>query len=314
MNLFSKNIFLKIYKKLRFFLIGKIFSKITSLRPFHEKDIKYVKWISEKIYENYYIPNLKKKHPTSFFVYQTFNDYWKDFWKILSNKDFRNILKNCLEMSNLMIPAHQSRENLYSYYKSLENIFIFRYLQYPLIDKKYLNNNIYPLLDFIKTFDCKVKYLEIGPGIPHKLFYLAYKYPEYVEKIETIEFFDLDIKYFEIVSIITKQIFPTTEVIINHSDFTSIIKPREKFNYFYAKDVFEHIFDAKYNLKSILEKSCNNARLVIDIIDREQEKYQHVTLNLSNLSEVILEKKFKEISIRNISRHLFKSRLRIFEK
>ena len=295
-------------------IIKNIFKKLNLLKPIPDSDKLYTKWIVKYIYESHYKENIKNNPTKNLFIYKTFDNYWEDFWKIISNKELKFALNKYQDMSNLLIPSHQERENLYSYYKSLEYVFIFRYFQYPLFNSDYLKNNIIPLVDFIQKTNEKIKYLEIGPGLPHKLFYLAYKRPDLAKKIDSIEFIDLDTIYFDIVCKITKRLFPNATLINNFSNFQKIISPKDSFNYLHAKDIFEHIYDPKDNLSSILNKAEAKTRIIVDIRDRPPEKYQHVSLKLSSLEKIIMNKGFIELDIKSFSNYLYKNKMRMFDR
>jgi len=81
----------------------------------------------------------------------------------------------------------------------------------------------------------------------------------------------------------------------NISNFYRTISPTCRFDYFRASDVFEHIFDPEIHMNSILSMAKERAFLEVDIGDRPAEKYQHITLELNFLREVIFGTGFVDI-------------------
>ena len=251
------------------------------------KNSEYLTFLLGAMYDSYYTPGLEKEVLDDFMFRVTTKEEYISRWYKILRIDSGNILHLVMDAVNLSLPGHQSENQIEKYYQLNQNLFIIRYLQYPLLSEDYLKIIPTPYFVAVKKLS-KIRYCELGPGIPHGLFYLLFKLgTKFASQLESIELFDYGLIYRDITFKLLVYLFPNTEVIIRDSNANSLPQPETNPNFFYAKDIFEHLHHPREFLKSIIDSMSKEALIAVDIKDRMPESYQHVTLKLSYLQEMI---------------------------
>jgi len=256
------------------------------------RENSYLTWLLGLMYQHHFLKDGEgiELKPYMFHIVDC-EDYIERWYKILT-VDTAPIIHFNLDVNNLILPKHQSPQQIATYYAFGQAIFVARYLQYPLTNPTYLDVIPQPYGFAYDNLE-KIRYCELGPGIPHGLFFQAFTHGEtFADKIESIEIFDYPLIYRDITENLLRGIFPNAEIVLQDGHPTNPPTPTTKPNFIVGKDVFEHVHNPDQVLARLLENMAVNAIVAVDIINRSPEDYQHVALELSHLEELIIKRGF----------------------
>ena len=254
----------------------------------------------KKIYSSIFLKDIK---PTSYYRYlkdlvfkflqSKYPDYSKEIFDnkfdyLLSNlSDFKNITH---ETNSLFDPKfHDNLEFHYKYYE--KNIF-FKLLSYS-INTKLIKNNYTNIYNFaINELKQPLDILEIGGGLPHGFIYNFWKRESSFFKNFTYidatllhaDFVTWYCNYFDISNTIN---------LFNPSKTPKLDKI--KFNFVFAKDIFEHLDDPEIIIDYLISNTNDNKTLLCLDLEQKHVNVEHISPNLPILKDKLIKNNFKII-------------------
>ncbi len=181
------------------------------------------------------------------------------------------------------------KNNLYEYYRNQEYLIFYRFLSYPFSSD--LSAYFLPYqkgLSKYETYDI----LDYGAGVPYGLINSLLKENN---RIRSITLVDLDLVHVHFVEFLIRKIAPNVQLniykITDTNDFPSI---EGKFNFFYGKDIFEHLHDPLKNLKKLIDYSMPETVCYFDFNDHGEIIYQHLSPDLVFLSQEMTNMGFQK--------------------
>lgn len=97
------------------------------------------------------------------------------------------------------------------------------------------------------------------------------------------------------VEFLIKKIAPNVSLKIHRVRDTDIFPTLDgKYNFFFGKDVFEHLSDPLKNLKELMRYSKPEATCYFDFLDYGEKIYQHITPNVDFLSDEMIKLGFQK--------------------
>ncbi|MDJ0763847.1 MAG: hypothetical protein QNJ97_12780 [Myxococcota bacterium] len=250
-------------------------------------NVDYLSFLLKNMYRGYYLPNLEKCcDKDSVFSVANETDYLERWLEVLrvGSTEYVHLI---LDATNLALPGHQSEQQIRRYYELNQNLFIIRYLQYPMVYPDYLYDvsRQYVAVDSVLS---EIRYCELGPGIPHGLFYLIFKRGRAaVQKIKSIEIIDYDLLYRDITLSLLQHLLPEATIIAKTSAAIDPPNLETEPNFFCGKDVFEHLHQPEKFLSAILATMAKESYLALDIEDHASDAYQHLSSKMSNLQALV---------------------------
>jgi len=211
------------------------------------------------------------------------------------DRNLKGLIKNCENDCNSVIQdiltafMTDYKNNLYQYYKNQEFLIFYRFLSYPFSSD--LSNHFLPyqkgLLRY-KSYDI----LDYGAGVPYGLINSLLKENN---RIRSVTLVDLDLVHLQFVEFLIKKISPNIELnIYKITDTDFFPKIEGKFNFFYGKDIFEHLEDPLKNLKKLMDYSMPESVCYFDFNDHGEIIYQHLSPNLLFLSDEMINMGFRK--------------------
>lgn len=278
------NIFVKFYYK-SFMAANK--SKQLFKKVIPEFILDYVRKIKARRSVN---------HPFANFILSSAIQYSKEIDGDVSSFDrnlthlIKNPTSNCNSIIQDILTAFMTdyKSNLYQYYKNQEYLIFYRFLSYPFIDS--LSAQLLPYkkgLSYYNTYDI----LDYGSGIPYGLINALREN----KPIRSVTLIDLDLAHVNFVKFLILKIAPKIELNIYKITDTNIFpKIDGKFNFFYGKDIFEHLKDPLENLKKLMECAMPETVCYFDFQHHGEIIYQHVSPDLPFLSEEMVKMGFRK--------------------
>ena len=177
--------------------------------------------------------------------------------------------------------------NLYDFYKNQQYLIFYRFLQYPFINN--MSNYTVPYENAL--IKCgKADILDYGSGIPFGLIYSLLNRKETVRSVTLI---DLDLIHVDFVQFLVKKIAPEVNLKIHRlTDADTFPKLEGKYNFFFGKDIFEHLSDPLKNLKELMKYSQPEAICYFDFRDHGVKLYQHITPDIEFLKDEMVKMGF----------------------
>ena len=212
------------------------------------------------------------------------------------NNEFIPIL---LDLDTLLNPNFN--EDLEFSYRNYERKIFLRLISYSLnkkmISKKYTN-----IYNFgIKELKEPLNILEIGGGIPHGLIYNVWKKEKTF--IKNFTYVEADLLHSEFVDWYCKKLNIPNDIKLFKPSKTPVLNSI-KYNFVFAKDIFEHLDEPELLIDYLIENTINNKTILcLDLEHKGKKIGQHISPNLPILKERLIKnnfeviKKFKEIHV-----------------
>jgi hypothetical protein len=193
------------------------------------------------------------------------------------------------ELWSIFAPDY--RRKLDEYYKSTEFHRTMRFLTYTTNPKFIHDNYLHPYQVARKTLG-KLSILEVGGGIPHGLIYTClYEDKHFCQSLTLIE---IESVYKRFVDWFCQQNNIPFTLIPAVASKTTTLPSGTTYNFIFAKDVFEHLENPKEMLEELLAHAADQAVLALDLKDRDEVIYDHISIHLSPLKTLLNERGYKE--------------------
>ena len=136
----------------------------------------------------------------------------------------------------------------------------------------------------------KMAVLEVGGGIPHGLLnMILYQDSGFCSEFTLVE---ISAVYTQFVDWFCRQQAIPFTLVTTTAGKTAVLPEHSKYDFIFAKDVFEHLHRPREMLEQILLVASTRAILALDLEDRGDVVYQHISPHLSPLKDVLHEKGF----------------------
>ena len=225
------------------------------------------------------------------------NKYEKKLNKLIAEKD--NYADSMSSLYDLFEPNYA--DNLQNYYKLYEKQIFFKFLTYS-INKKLIRNKYSEIYSFaIDKIDEPLDILEIGGGIPHGLIFNIWKKGK--SFCNNLTYIEANLLHSEFVIWYCKKNNMPLDIRFFPAAKTPTIK-NTKYNFVFAKDIFEHLDSPEKLIDELIIFTKNNKSLLcLDLEHKGAKSVQHISPNLPVLKTKLLNndfrviKKFDEIHI-----------------
>lgn len=211
------------------------------------------------------------------------------------DRNLNDLIRNSENKSNSIIQdiltafMTDYKNNLYQYYKNQEYLIFYRFLSYPFSGS--LSSQLLPYqkgLSYYRSYDI----LDYGAGIPYGLINSLLKENNPIRSITLI---DLDLVHLDFVKFLIRKIAPKIELnIYRLTDTDFFPKIEGKFNFFYGKDIFEHLKDPLENLKKLMDCAMEETVCFFDFNDHGKIIYQHLSPDLRFLADEMVKIGFRK--------------------
>jgi hypothetical protein len=274
--------------------LNKIISRSLKKIYFHF----FLKDTSKKSYY-YYLKNLVLE-----FLITKYPKYNKEVFEkkidhiinIIYNNSFIPIL---LDLDTLLNPHFN--DDLEFSYKNYERKIFLRLISYSL-NKKMISEKYTNIYNFgIEKIKEPLNILEIGGGIPHGLIYNVWKKDKAF--IKNFTYIEANLLHSEFVEWYCKKLNISNNIKLFKPSKTPILN-NLKFNFVFAKDVFEHLDAPEILIDYLINNTTDKKTLLcLDLEHKGKKVGQHISPNLPILKERLIKnnfevvKKFKEIHI-----------------
>lgn len=212
------------------------------------------------------------------------------FQRCLTDK---HLLKHFSEgvqfLQSAMMPEFE--KNLFEFYRQQQFLLLVNFLSYPYRGVGCLDAQIRPYLSGASKIDGPLNILDYGAGVPYGLIHVARKIPE---RIASVTIVDLDLAHTYLVEFIIERLLPNADIrFVRMTDVNTIPEfGAQVFNFYYGKDVFEHLVDPEAVLNNMLSRAADRSCCFFDSNDHGAKYLQHVTPNLVPLKDVVSAKGF----------------------
>ena len=268
------------YKKYKTHILNLSLKKI--YRHFFLNDLKptgYYSYIKNEIFEF-----LKSKYP----------DYEKEVFDKKLNElingidDYRDITSTL----NILFNPNFNQD-LKFHYKYIENKIFFKFILNS-INTKLINNKYSDVYDFaISHLNEPLNILEIGGGLPHGFIYNMWKKGKTF--FDKFTYIDANLIHSEFVQWYCIKYNFFHEIKLFEASKTPKLN-EIKFNFVFAKDIFEHLDEPKFLIDYLISNTKNNKTfLCLDLEHKGSKGGQHIYPNLPILKEGLIKNNFKVI-------------------
>jgi len=200
-----------------------------------------------------------------------------------TDNDSNSIIQDIL---TAFMPNYE--KNLYQYYKNQEYLIFYRFLSYPFNSD--MSVYFLPYKEGLARFHSN-DILDYGSGIPYGLINSLLNNKSSINSIALV---DLDLIHIDFVHFLIKKIAPDVKLNIYKASSTESFPEIEgKYNFFYGKDIFEHLSNPLENLKKLMRYSKQEAVCYFDFQDHGEKIYQHITPDIAFLSEEMVKMGFQ---------------------
>lgn len=218
-----------------------------------------------------------------------FDAFSELFWRHHGSGIIRPANKYVGDLWDLFAPDYRRR--LPEYYRQQELQLTMSFLAYSA-DPDHLERNYFEPYRIMRRRFPRAAVLEIGPGIPHGfLANLRTDGPAWCDWLTVVEVDSLYVRFIR--WICGRNGVRFAHIPADAAKAPTIPSPT-RFQFIYAKDVFEHLDDPAITINEILRVAAPEAILALDLYDRSKVEYQHITVALSHHAGTILAAGFQK--------------------
>ena len=255
----------------------------------------------KKIYSHFFLNDLQS---TGYYfylktlVFDFLKSKYPDYSKELFEKKITHISSNIDDYIDLNSEINtffdpKFNDDLEFHYRYNEKKIFFKFILYSL-NKKLIYNKYSSVYDYaINEIKEPLNILEIGGGLPHGFIYNNWKKGE--KFFEKFNYIDANLLHSEFVQWYCKKFSIPNEIKLFIPAKTPVLKDI-KFNFVFAKDIFEHLDSPEIVVDYLISNTHDNKTLLCLDLEHKGEKVgQHISPNLPILKERLLDKNFTVI-------------------
>jgi hypothetical protein len=187
----------------------------------------------------------------------------------------------CADLLDAFMPGYE--RNLFQYYIYQQYYILFRFLQYPFL---------YPLAVYTASYQKglslldEAHVLDYGCGVPYGLIMTLLSEPQ--RRIKSVTLVDLDLIHMDFAEFVIRKIAPDMPLDIYRLRDTEVFPGlKGPYNFFFGKDIFEHLLDPEEKLRRLMSYSADASVCYFDFGDKGPVIYQHITPDLRYLAQVM---------------------------
>jgi hypothetical protein len=107
--------------------------------------------------------------------------------------------------------------------------------------------------------------------------------------VSSITLIDFKLIHVDFVEFVIRTLAPNMQLTIHRLEDSETFPAlgKEEYNVLYGKDIFEHLFAPEARVKKMLESAQRQCRCYFDFADHGERVGQHVTPNITYLTEVV---------------------------
>ena len=254
----------------------------------------------KKIYSHFFLNNIKSEGYYSYLkdlVFKFLQTKYPNYDQSVFDKKFDNLLSNLGDYNDLTAQTNELfnpnfDDDLEFHYKYYEKNIFFRLISYS-INTKLIQNNYSNIYNFaINEIKEPLNILEIGGGIPHGFMYHFWNKGNYFFKNFTYidapllhsDFFKWYCDHFKI---------PITINLFKPAKTPKLDKI--KFNFVFAKDVFEHLDSPEILIDYLISNTNDNKTLLCLDLEPKRPSCQHLSPDLPILKDRLIKNNFEVI-------------------
>jgi hypothetical protein len=209
----------------------------------------------------------------------------RDEFEALAERELEGLgaaLRHVSDLWELFEPDY--RDRLPAYYDSLALLNTLRFVDYA-------GDEAFVVEHYLKPYEAAasrlgtLSVLEVGVGIPHGLIRLQLTRPGVIRRAALN---DIDATYTRFACWFCERESIPVDWIPATAGLASDL-PEGRFNFVLAKDVFEHLHDPELMLRRIIAAAEPEAVLALDLEDKGDRIYQHVSPQLAPLRAILAE-------------------------
>ena len=257
----------------------------------------------KKIYSYFFLKNIKqdsyyyhvKNLMHQFINFQNPNYRNENFGKVLDSLviNYDNYLDLSGSLEKIFNPQYNIDEDFELHYKSNEKKILLKFIIYSL-NTKLIKRKYAHVYEFaINQIKDPLKILEIGGGLPH-----GFIYSNWIRKEKFFDHFhyiDANLLHSEFVKWYCSNMKIPHSIELYPAAKTPKIN-NAKFNFIFAKDIFEHLEDPDTLLDDIISNTTNTETLLcLDLEHKGEKTIQHLNPNLPVLKKKLENNNFKVI-------------------
>ena len=255
----------------------------------------------KKIYSYFFLNDLKKNSYYSYLrnlIFEFLKSKYSNYKKEIFEKKLDAVIAQTEDYKDITTSLHllfnpKFNDDIQFHYKYSENRMFLAFIKYS-INIKLIKKNYANIYDFaINKINEPLDILEIGGGIPHGFIYNNWKRSQ--KYFNSFNYVDADLLHSKFISWYCKnnkfnhtiKLFPAAK----EPQIENI-----KFNFVFAKDVFEHLNSPSLLLKSLVTKvSSSRTLLCLDLEQKSPHNVQHLSPNLPDLKKILIDNDFNVI-------------------
>ena len=255
----------------------------------------------KKIYSHFFLNEVKSNSYYAYLknlVFEFLKSKYPNYQKEIFEKKLDKLIAQSADYKDITTNLHllfnpKFNDDIQFHYKYSENSMFLSFIKYSinikLIKKKY--SDIYNFS--INKLNEPLDILEIGGGLPHGFIYCNWE--KKYNYFNSFNYVDADLLHSEFVSWYCKSkeikhkvnLFPAAKT----PDIDNI-----KFNFVFAKDVFEHLDKPDLLLENLVSNVKNpNTLLCLDLEPKNPRSIQHLSPNLPILKKILINNNFNMI-------------------
>ena len=255
----------------------------------------------KKIYSHFFLNDIKSNSYYAYLKKQVFKflqskypnyqieNFEKHLERVITNiADYKDITPS---LNLLFKPTFN--DDMQFHYKYNENRMFFDFIKYSL-NIKLVKGNYSDVYDFaIDKLKEPLNILEIGGGIPHGFIYNHWRRDR--SFFNCFNYIDADLLHSEFVKWYCE--YYKFDYQINLFPAAKVPKIENvRFNFVFAKDVFEHLDEPSLLINNLITKIKDNKTLLcLDLEPKSPHNIQHLSPNLSDLKKILISNEFKMI-------------------
>jgi SAM-dependent methyltransferase len=183
-------------------------------------------------------------------------------------------------------------QRLPEYYKTQELLLTMRFLGYAA-STQFLQENYVEPYRLLLQRRSRSSVLEIGAGVPHGFVY--HILTEGASWCRELVVVDVDAIYTSFVKWFCVEHQVPHRVVNVEAGRAPVLPESGAFDFVYAKDVFEHLDDPAAVVDAIVRVAAPGALLALDLEDKGDVIYQHISPSLTHLKPVVTQSGFTAI-------------------
>lgn len=140
----------------------------------------------------------------------------------------------------------------------------------------------------------ELRVLDYGTGIPYGLVHTLAEDPSAVSAAALV---DLDLVHSRFAEFLVRRTAPSVELAVHRlRDADEMPQLDERFNFLFAKDIWEHLRRPQHVLECVLAMADEDCLCVLDITHHGAEIHQHITPDVRFIAQAMSDAGFRHVA------------------